>query len=148
MEARKRVWQQFSKLFASLELGEGQIKEIAEELTNSPFSLAELKHIANQEVAPACGANLLEMEGGCQEFETEWLEARCSRFQSANSYKGQLTTINSSFWQQIAKLMKTQLPTPEYAAMVRGDLDKILSEVSRKRKPNQYKTNLLKKEPA
>lgn len=143
MEARKRVWQQFSRLFVNLELEEGQIREIAEELTNSPFSLGELKHIANQEVAPACGANLLEMEGGCQDFKTEWLEARCSRFQSANRYTGQLTAVNSSFWQQIAKLMKTQLPTPEYAAMVRGDLDKILSEISRQRKLNH-----LKKEPA
>ena len=62
------------------------------ELSESPYSIAELEEILITEVYPACRGNLFSIAGEWAGFDPEWLEAKIRR--RANSSLKVLHGIN------------------------------------------------------
>ncbi|MBL1321872.1 MAG: hypothetical protein COA63_012545 [Methylophaga sp.] len=58
LEKRKLLWTAFSDLWLDTEISQMTLNYIAREVKQSGYSLAELKHIYQHEVAPCCIAKL------------------------------------------------------------------------------------------
>lgn len=86
-DPRVRVWEAWSELFLDTELSDNHINYIAEILAESPYSIEELQHIVNAEVAPVCGWNLFCVAGVWAGFDVDWLTERCRRLHKARTFE-------------------------------------------------------------
>jgi len=73
IERRKRVWSALSDLYLDTELPDDSIERIVQTFINSGYSLAEIKQINYNEVAPVLGRNLISIAGEWAGFDEEWL---------------------------------------------------------------------------
>ena len=124
---RYRAWEAFSQLFLDTELDDADYMRLAADLAATPYTIDQLRHIVQYEVAPVCGPNLLAVAGAWDGFDRDWLIERCGRFQKANQ-KPRLAGIPIEWWQKIAEILRwQQLPTPPFATMVAKDIDRLLA---------------------
>lgn len=70
---RLPVWEAISELWLDTELGEGDLRFIAERLARSKYGLSELEDIYLLEVAPVVHGNLRQPAGTWTGFDREWL---------------------------------------------------------------------------
>jgi hypothetical protein len=75
---RRPVWDALSSLFLDTDISILRDWR-AEQLADSPYTLAQLEAILVDEVYPICRTNLLSIAGEWAGFDTEWLEARIVR---------------------------------------------------------------------
>lgn len=73
IKRRKVLWSAFSDLWLDNEVQQYTIDHIALKMKQSGYSLAELKHIYQHEVAPAVYRNLLVVTGVWDGFDEDWL---------------------------------------------------------------------------
>ena len=73
LEKRKAVWAALSDLFLDTDV-ELSYEYIARVCAESSFTLEELKEILENEVAPVCSKNFLNIAGEWTGFDEEWLE--------------------------------------------------------------------------
>ena len=73
LEKRKPLWTAFSDLWLDTEVSQITLNYIAREMKASGYSLAELKHIYQHEVAPVIYQNLLVVAGEWDGFDQTWL---------------------------------------------------------------------------
>lgn len=73
---RRPVWSALSELFLDTELQPSDHVWIARRLRDSGYSDATLRRILVDEVAPACGGNLMSLVGEWAGFDERWLEER------------------------------------------------------------------------
>ncbi|GGI93465.1 DUF7079 family protein [Shewanella gelidii] len=72
IKSRKPVWIAFSDLFLDTDVTL-IYDEIAQICSESEYSIAELKEILTEEVAPVVSGNLLSIAGEWAGFNEEWL---------------------------------------------------------------------------
>lgn len=119
IEKRKPVWSALSEFYLDTELGEEEIKRIAEIFRASNYSIEELKEINCSEVGPVVYFNLFSTAGVWDQFDEEWLHEQIIKRldkSKGNRFIGKLfrpfyrRLINhaySNYWQAVKKEMKT-----------------------------------------
>jgi hypothetical protein len=60
---RVAIWCVLSEFYLDTELQDTDLERIAQVLARSPYSLEELRHIEQREVAPVCRGNLCQVAG-------------------------------------------------------------------------------------
>lgn len=73
---RKPVWSALSMLWLDTELQESEINSIAEIMFKSGYSIKQLHHIYQKEVAPIVYTNLLCPAGEWAGFDEAWLHEK------------------------------------------------------------------------
>jgi hypothetical protein len=73
LEKRKQLWLAFSDLWLDTELDQADLERIAAKMLESGYSITELKHIYQHEVAPVVYQNLLIVAGEWAGFDEVWL---------------------------------------------------------------------------
>lgn len=86
LEDRKAIWIALSELYLDTELTVFEFKHIAKVITNSPFSLAEVKQINKNEVFPPLFPNLLSVAGEWTGFDEKWLIATISKKKKRSNF--------------------------------------------------------------
>ncbi len=94
---RMPVWDEISRLWLDTELQDFNINGIARELAKSGYSLAELKYIYLEEVAPAVHFNLsmFSVGGVWTGFNSEWLKEEILKTIDRNSFFSRLPIIRN-----------------------------------------------------
>jgi hypothetical protein len=73
LDKRKRLWSAFSDLWLDTEISQMTRTYIVREMKDSGYSLVDLKHIYQHEVAPVVYRNLNTVTGEWAGFNEEWL---------------------------------------------------------------------------
>ncbi|RDH45119.1 DUF7079 family protein [Zooshikella ganghwensis] len=78
------AWYSISELFLDTELKGLELKFIAKQLLQTPFTESELNEILIYDVAPVCYGNLLATTGVWEGFDKEWLFSEIQNNKSKN----------------------------------------------------------------
>ena len=99
LDRRKPVWTALSEFWLDSELDEPDLERIAQVLANSEFSLAELRTIYLEEVAPVVWLNCWSVAGEWICFDEQWLhrEAR-QNAERPNRYRRALRRTSGVRW--------------------------------------------------
>jgi hypothetical protein len=83
------VWHAFSNFYLDTYFDEEDLQSIEDGLASSPFSIAELAHIAFHEVMPVCISNALFFWGGGEwlAFDNDWLIPKCLQLQKNRPFR-------------------------------------------------------------
>jgi hypothetical protein len=99
IKRRMPVWQALSDLWLDTELQDNDIEYIARVSAESGYSLAELKHIYLEEVAPAVHYNMFVsafgVGGEWGAFNSEWLKEEILKTIDRNSFFSRLPVIRN-----------------------------------------------------
>ena len=79
IERRKPVWAALSELWLDTELEDEDLRRIAGVMSQSGYSVDELREIYLFEVAPVVSPNLLSVAGEWAGFDEGWLFAEVAR---------------------------------------------------------------------
>jgi hypothetical protein len=74
---RAALWMALSEFWLDTELATHDLDAIARTIAATPWSLAEVRAIHDEEVAPVVAANLASVAGVWAGFDRDWLCARC-----------------------------------------------------------------------
>jgi len=115
-ELRERlpVWEALSEFWLDTELTATQLEGIAHAIASSPYFVSEVRLIHDYEVAPALYPNLLSVAGEWAGFDTDLLQARCTksaRKRGSYSYKIRIFFQRPMFWFFTARHWRVILPS-------------------------------------
>lgn len=79
LERRKPVWTALSALWLDTELDDADLRGIADALAASGYTVAELRAIYLDELAPVLGPNLASVAGVWAGFDEAWLHEQARR---------------------------------------------------------------------
>ena len=115
-DRRRPVWLALSELYLDNELQADDLERLANTLTQSSFSLAELRKIDLYEVFPLLQPNLLSVAGEWAGFEESWLFRNCERLYNLRNntfHRFKCRFLNKGFywmrkddWTKIAEQVK------------------------------------------
>ena len=121
LELRKPIWLALSELWLDTELMESDLDHIASVMSQSRYSLDELRDIYLYEVAPVVYRNLLSVAGEWAGFDKEWLygemRRELRRTNSARRFRHRLlrplmTYATERHWQVLAEKVVDRRRTP------------------------------------
>jgi hypothetical protein len=104
-----------SDLFVDTTLTRDDLRRIAIQLANSPYSISELERIFIWEVTPACAPSQFAIAGEWPAFDPQWLESKILSGPSAPMWMlsflfGRLSLLVSPQRRRLSRLV------PEYRA--------------------------------
>ena len=79
IQARQALWKALSTLFLDTEPDSHDYRYIARIARENDFSITQVKHIFENEVAPACAINLFQVAGEWAYFDEAWLFTRIQK---------------------------------------------------------------------
>lgn len=108
LERRKIVWGIFSALFLDTSHTKDDLDRMAKSLSDSSYSIKELKNILKHEVAPIVGVNLLSMAGEWAGFDQKWLQDEILKNLAGSKKKRKRGSIGLAIfdWWKLKRLLK------------------------------------------
>jgi hypothetical protein len=114
IDRRKPVWTALSELWLDTELQDRDLQAIAEVLRASGYSVAELREIYRNEVAPVVYENLRAPAGAWAGFDPKWLCAEAEKWAQNRSRTARLkrrllrrtmTAATQEPWDRLERLL-------------------------------------------
>ena len=78
IKERKSIWLALSEFYLDTELQDSDFRYIASKISESPYSIEEVKKINKYEIFPVLQVNLLSVAGVWSGFQEEWLVDKIS----------------------------------------------------------------------
>jgi hypothetical protein len=120
LASRRLVWVALSDLWLDTELQESDLAHIASALNQSGYSLAQIRAIHLDEVAPVLFPNLLSVAGVWGGFDEEWLcEAILQRLRHIRPARLSLSRVirkslvryaTGAKWQRLEQMLADDFP--------------------------------------